>query len=97
MNANITMERLRLRLPAGWHGRETRLVRLIGSELGQLPFKDSVVCSVLTLPPLVARNGESDLSLARRIAQEIHLKLGQGSAPDVAGGTASGHERRSNA
>lgn len=75
MNAKVTMDRLMLRLPETWRGRETRLVRLIGRELGQLPFAGSIERTALALPPMLAREGESDLSLARRIAGAIHREL----------------------
>jgi len=95
MNANITMDRLRLRLPAGWHGRETHLVRLIGRELGQLPFERSVECDVLKVPPVQVRAGESDLSLARRVARAIHEQLGREYARN--GDTSNPNDRRSHA
>lgn len=80
----ISIDRLRLTLPAGFDGRADRVARRVAEELAGLPQPDSRRLARLTLPPMTLDPRLGDREIARRIATAIHERL---SAPDAGGDT----------
>ncbi|GAB4191936.1 MAG: hypothetical protein Tsb002_21210 [Wenzhouxiangellaceae bacterium] len=73
----ISVQQIDMQLPPGYGRRADRIVRLAMHELARLPLAlDSEVrLQRLALPPLSVRPGDSDLTLARRIASAIVERL----------------------
>lgn len=80
----ISIDRLRLTLPAGFDRRADAVARRVAEELADLPQADSRRLARLTLPPLTLDPRLGDREIARRIAGAIHERL---SAPDAGGDT----------
>lgn len=80
----ISIDRLRLTLPAGFAGRADAVARRVAEELANLPRVDSRRLERLTLPPLTLDPQLADVEVARRIATAIHERL---SGPDAGADT----------
>lgn len=86
----ISIDRLRLTLPAGFDGRADAVARRVAEELADLPQADSRRLARLTLPPLTLDPRLGDREIARRIAGAIHERL---SAPDAGGDPGTDSDR----
>lgn len=80
----ISIDRLRLTLPAGFDRRADAVARRVAEELAGLPPLDSRRIARLRLPPLTLDPRLGDREIARRIATAIHEHL---NAPDAGGDT----------
>jgi hypothetical protein len=80
----ISIDRLRLTLPAGFDRRADAVARRVVEELAGLPQADSRRLARLTLPPMTLDPRLGDREIARRIATAIHERL---NAPDAGGET----------
>ena len=79
----ITIDRLRLTLPAGFEGRADAVARRVARELADLPELPPTASrrlARLTLPPLTLDPALGDGIVARRIATALHERL---SAPEA--------------
>lgn len=74
----ITIERLKLTLPAGFEGRADAVARRVAEELAALPIGGSRRLERLEVPTLEIGAGLGDREIARRIAGAIHRQLVKG-------------------
>jgi hypothetical protein len=92
----ISIDRLRLTLPAGFEGRADAVARRVAEELASLPQTDSRRLTRLILPPMTLDPRLGDGEIARRIANAIHQQLAVADAGGDGGaaiGTDTGRER----
>ncbi|HEV8579149.1 MAG TPA: hypothetical protein VGX68_08700 [Thermoanaerobaculia bacterium] len=72
----LTIDRLRLSLPAGYEGRARRIAALVGDELARLPLAGSDVrLDRLTLPAVNVAPGASDRQVAGAVAGAVAAGL----------------------
>lgn len=71
----LSIERLRISLPAGMQHRGTPIARRVASELAQLPVTQSVSIDRISLPPLHISSTNSDQQIATQIAKAIHAEV----------------------
>lgn len=76
-NANISIETINLRLPAGFETRGNAIAREVVKHLSQLPFSHSYSASTLDLPRLHLSGTESNQQVARQIASSFQQQLTQ--------------------
>jgi hypothetical protein len=76
----LTIDKLRLSLPAGYEPRAGRIARLIADELATLPLQENasqenVSIARLQLPALHVAHGASDRHVAGAIASAIAAQV----------------------
>lgn len=68
----LSIERMILKLPAGYETRAGAIARLVAHELAKTPVSESRSLGRVAVPEVQTRPGESDRQLAARIAAAIH-------------------------
>ncbi len=79
----LTIDRLRLSLPAGYESRAERIARFMADELADVALDGDARYDRLALPTLEVKRGTSDRRIARSIARAIASHLN----PPTQGGT----------
>jgi hypothetical protein len=77
MDSRLTIDRMRLALPAGYASRASTITRQVAAQLARMPLAGAGQITQLALPALTAHPGESDAALAGRIARAIHTEIGR--------------------
>jgi hypothetical protein len=67
----LTINRLRLQLPAPYRDRAAYIARQVVAELGALTWERSLQLESLSMPPITIQPGWSDRQLARKIATAV--------------------------
>lgn len=70
--ANVTIDNLRLVLPASLGERQLMISRLLKSELQRLNWPSSASIKTLSVPSLTLSAQQTNLTIARSIARQIH-------------------------
>lgn len=68
----LTIDSLRLQMPAGFEHRAEAIARCLGDELIRQPWIGSHVLNQLHLAPQIVRPEQSDRQIAAQIARAIH-------------------------
>jgi hypothetical protein len=71
----LSIDRMRLELPAGFEGRADRLARLVGEELAAVTVTRGQHLDRLQLEPIAVEAGAGDRQIAGRIATAIQRQL----------------------
>ena len=71
----LTIDRLRLSLPAGFETRADRIVRLAATELGTMPIRDEAHLERLVVPTIAVSPRMSDREIAAAIATGVLAQL----------------------
>ncbi len=71
----LTIDRLRLQLPAGLQPRADAIARAVARHLAALPLSSSARLERLAVTAGEPRPGETDAVIASRIAGQIHSSL----------------------
>ena len=71
----LTIDRLRLGLPAAYRGRAHLIARMVANELAAVPVKDNRKIERLNLPPITIAPGAADQQVARQIAAAVQNRL----------------------
>ena len=75
---NISIERIRLQLPAGFEPRAGNIARLLGDALGTLDCQQNIQLKRLSLAPQEVTLQQTDRQVAGQLAQAIHAQLAEG-------------------
>lgn len=71
----LSIEYLRLSLPAGMQHRGAPIARCVADELAQLPITHSASIAKLSLPVMQLSPAHSDQQIASQIAKAIHQQV----------------------
>ncbi|OIO71891.1 MAG: hypothetical protein AUJ57_06505 [Zetaproteobacteria bacterium CG1_02_53_45] len=71
----LTIDHLRLQLPAGYEKRAASIARLVARELGRLPVTHSGRVEHLAVPQITLHGNQTDKQLAIGIARSIHSQM----------------------
>ena len=71
----LTIDRLRLQLPAGFQSRANAIARAVARHLAALPLLSSARVERLAVTGGELQPGETDAVIALRIAGQIHSSL----------------------
>jgi len=71
----LSIDRLRLQLPAEYADRAAGIARLLADELAALPVQSSQRLEQLVVPPVSVMPGASDQQIARSIAAGVQAGL----------------------
>ena len=71
----LTIDTLRLQLPAGFEHRAERIGRLLGDALAQIDAGAGLALDRLALPPIQLAPGASDADVARTIAHSVRHQI----------------------
>jgi hypothetical protein len=71
----LTIDTLRLQLPAGFEHRAERIGRLLGDALAQIDAGADLALDRLALPPIQVAPGASDADVARTIAHSVRHQI----------------------
>jgi hypothetical protein len=71
----LTIDRLRLHLPAPFCDRARDISRLVAEELAVLPLEGELRRDHLVLPPVQLNPSSTDLEVARAVARSIHVGI----------------------
>jgi hypothetical protein len=72
---HIQIDRLSLRLPAGFEHRADAIARHVGRELARLPWPGAPEIDWLRPPPVNVHPAQGDRQIAVRIARAIHSQI----------------------
>jgi len=72
----LSIDNLRLHLPAGFEHRADSIARLVGRELAGIHVGKSADIGSLQVPGVSVHPGQSDRQAALQIAQAIHRQVG---------------------
>lgn len=82
----ISIDNLRLQLPAGFENRAHDIVQLVGQSLADTPVTSNGQLAQLSLPPMVLQGHESNHQIAHQIASSISGQLNNTSKSGAAHG-----------
>jgi hypothetical protein len=68
---NLTIDHIRLQLPAGLEHRAAAIARSLGDELARLPWAGSVTAQQVDVPVLNVQPAWSDQQIARHLAVAV--------------------------
>ena len=72
----LTIDTLRLQLPAGFEHRAERIGRLLGDALARIDTgAGDIMLDQLAVPPIQLATGASDADVARTIAHSVHHQI----------------------
>lgn len=71
----LSIDSIRLHLPAEYSGRAANIARLVGGELGRISWSGTADISHLKLGPLMMAPGGTDAALAQIIALHIQASV----------------------
>ena len=71
----LTIDRLRLQLPAECRDRAHLIARMAARELARCPAASDVQLDRVCVPPIVIAPGTGDRQIARRIAAAVRTRL----------------------
>jgi hypothetical protein len=87
----VTIDGMRLMLPAGYTGRASAIARQVASELSRMPLARAGRIAAISLPAMTVQPGETDAALAMRIARAVHAEIGRRLVgPGMSTGAAAG-------
>jgi hypothetical protein len=75
---NLTIDRLSLRLPAGFEHRADTIARGVGDELARLPWPGGCHLDNLQIAPQTVQPEQSNHQIAAQIARAIHSRITEG-------------------
>jgi hypothetical protein len=73
----LEIERMTLKLPAGYAGRGAAIARLVAQGLAQIDSSGTLHLPRLSLPPLHVTAQSTDREIASRVVDAIHTQIRQ--------------------
>lgn len=73
--SRVDIDRLNLRLPAGYEARAEAIARRVGRELAGLSVAGDLHLASLEVPRVRLAGGETDAVIARRIARAVRGRI----------------------
>ena len=74
----LQIERMRMRLPAGFEHRASTIARLVGESMAEIQPSENRTLDRLSISPVQVSQNASDQEIAHSIAGRIASTLGRG-------------------
>ncbi len=71
----LTIDRLRLTIPASFRGRESAIARLVAEELAEIPLASDLSLDRLAVPPVAVAPTAGNREVAKAIAAAVGVVL----------------------